>query len=73
MSGAERLRRYRTRIRNGRACHVLEFDTVRLEVMLREAGHLTAIEPTHADITGALQRLVEFLIVDCETRFSRSG
>jgi hypothetical protein len=69
-SSTARVREWRARQRTGRACFTTEHDVVALESMLRHAGHLTAIEPSHRDVEDALRRLIDWLIADDETRFT---
>jgi hypothetical protein len=62
MTGADRVRRHRERQREGRACYMVEADTVDVEHLLESEGLLAPLsEHSHADIEVALSRLVAAL------------
>jgi hypothetical protein len=63
-----RMRRLRAREREGRGRYELVLDSVTLEDMLRDAGMLRAVEPTHEDVTAALRRFVEVAVLEHVTR-----
>jgi hypothetical protein len=58
MSGAERNKAYRQRQKDGRSIFAVEQDHVGLVEALRDEKWLTVSEPSHADITDALNSAI---------------
>jgi hypothetical protein len=62
---ARRLRKYRSRVRNGERVFCVTLDQVDLEELLIAARTLLpAARDDHAEVQAALQRLLHFLIAD---------
>jgi hypothetical protein len=62
---AENQARYRARDLDGLACYMLDdLPVMELEMMLRAAGQLHAVEPDHETVRLALRKLVLDLVKD---------
>jgi hypothetical protein len=61
---AARARTYRQRQKHGRAVYAVEASEADLIEALKRSGFLDVLEPSHGDVTAALERVIELWIED---------